>query len=195
MKEKVLVISNKFLNFEPGQSPIGRPDDWKEYFEQQSFYMYRDQAETDLDFRQIIPYVLVKNSKNEYLTYRRTSHGGEERLHHKLSIGVGGHVNFGDARKNPVLEGLYREMKEEIGLTQDQYSWEWIGYLMLSKTEVDKVHLGLIFEVLCDTIGDVENCLEIVGWFSKEELKTMQQSNEFESWSEAIINGQISGIF
>jgi predicted NUDIX family phosphoesterase len=61
------------------------------------FYVEREIAETTPAWKQVIPYVVVYRTKAsgeaEVFLLRRTKGGGEKRLHDKLSIGVGGHIN------------------------------------------------------------------------------------------------------
>src|SRR5215210_5695763 len=65
------------------------------------FFVLRADAEVSPQFRQVIPYVVVTHGNNIF-TLRRTPKQSEARLHHKVSIGVGGHINPGDG----VVEGL-----------------------------------------------------------------------------------------
>src|SRR3546814_14935796 len=77
------------------------------------------------DFIQPIPYIVVKNGDN-LLSYLRTPKGGEERLHSKIAVGFGGHVDLKDATLNDDLmidlratmaTAALREMSEELGIT------------------------------------------------------------------------------
>jgi len=52
----------------------------------------RSTCETDPNYLQIIPYVIIKDRYGYIFSYRRGSGGGEERLLKKCSIGFGGHV-------------------------------------------------------------------------------------------------------
>ena len=61
----------------------------------------RAQAETNPDFKQIIPYVMITDGKS-ILHYVRGKKAGEQRLVAKGSIGIGGHINDEDY-KEPLL--------------------------------------------------------------------------------------------
>src|SRR3546814_9399888 len=85
----------------------------------------RQVLETSPDFIQPIPYIVVKNGDN-LLSYLRTPKGGEERLHSKIAVGFGGHVDLKDATLNDDLmidlratmaTAALREMSEELGIT------------------------------------------------------------------------------
>src|SRR3954454_14804032 len=58
-------------------------------------FLSRSQAEEDLSFKQVIPYVLVRRG-NALLHYVRGKGSGEKRLVAKGSIGIGGHINPDD---------------------------------------------------------------------------------------------------
>src|SRR6186997_608111 len=70
----------------------------------------RSEAETDSSWKQLIPYLLLRDGERIFLM-RRTKAGGDERLHDRYTIGIGGHVNPEDA---DVLGGLRREWTEEL---------------------------------------------------------------------------------
>jgi predicted NUDIX family phosphoesterase len=101
----------------------------------------RDEVETDPSWKQVIPYLLLRDSERIFLM-RRTRAGGDERLHDRYTIGVGGHVNPDD---DDVMGGLRREWTEEIDadFTPD---FEPIGVLNDDSNDVGAVHLGLVYE-------------------------------------------------
>jgi predicted NUDIX family phosphoesterase len=101
---------------------------------------------------QVIPY-LVLEYKNEVLAYVRPAKGGDERLSSKVSIGIGGHIDFIDAVPNDQGEidfdkTLYgaamREASEEVGLKLDPKRLRWTGTIYANDSEVDRVHLGAV---------------------------------------------------
>ena len=102
--------------------------------------MQRWEAETDLTFKQVIPYVIVEHHPTGRI-YMTTRIGGDERLLGQNSIGLGGHMDEGES----VLDTLYRELEEEVGLQRDEITDVSLrGFLSSTLTEVDRVHLGLI---------------------------------------------------
>jgi predicted NUDIX family phosphoesterase len=100
----------------------------------------RGQVEDDPSLKQIIPYLLLRDGERIFLM-KRTKAGGDERLHDRYSIGVGGHVNPGDA---DVLGGLKREWREEIAA---DFVPEFgpVGLLNDDSNPVGAVHLGLVY--------------------------------------------------
>ena len=101
-------------------------------------YLERDDLETDPRFRQVIPYDVVTGD-GMTLSYQRK--GSEDRLHAFRSIGIGGHVE----EPETVEHGMLRELREEIGIVVDIERIKWHGFILLSETEVDKVHMGVVY--------------------------------------------------
>lgn len=115
--------------------------------------MLRCEAELNSAFKQIIPYIILMNMDGRIFTTLRL--GGDERIKGQHSIGLGGHMDGGE----DVLTALYRELKEEVGLTEaDVTDIRLSGYIYSSKTEVDSVHVGAVY-LLKTTRSDVV-CLE-----------------------------------
>ena len=108
-------------------------------------YLERPVAENDPSFKQLIPYVIVRDAESVFLM-RRTDAGGDARLHGKGSIGVGGHLNPVDESEDALMTGLRREWAEEL-----EADWEpefrLIGLLNDDSNPVGAVHLGVVFEV------------------------------------------------
>jgi predicted NUDIX family phosphoesterase len=101
----------------------------------------RAEMEQDASFKQIIPYLVVRDGRR-YFLMRRTRAGGDQRLHDRWSIGVGGHLNPGDAG---VHDGLLREWREEIDAPFTP-EFRFVGLLNDDTTPVGSVHLGVVFE-------------------------------------------------
>ena len=100
----------------------------------------RSEAESDPSWKQLIPYLLLRDGERIFLM-RRTRAGGDERLHDRCSIGVGGHVNPADV---DVLGGLRREWREELD-AEFEPDFVPIGLLNDDDNEVGAVHLGLVY--------------------------------------------------
>jgi len=100
----------------------------------------RPEAETDPSWKQIIPYLVLRDGGRIFLM-RRTRAGGDTRLHERYTIGIGGHLNPQDA--DP-LAGLRREWTEEIAADFEP-TFEPLGVLNDDDNNVGTVHLGLVF--------------------------------------------------
>lgn len=104
-------------------------------------YRPRDEAEEDPTWKQVIPYLLLRDGGRLFLM-RRTSAGGDARLHERWSIGVGGHLGPADPS---VEEGLHREFEEEL-VADWHPELRPLGLLNDDRTPVGQVHLGIVFE-------------------------------------------------
>lgn len=100
----------------------------------------RDAMEVDPAFKQVIPYLVLRDGLRWFLM-RRTRAGADARLHDRWSIGVGGHLNPGDG---DVMGGLRREWREEV-VADFEPEFEPAGVLNDDSTPVGQVHLGLVF--------------------------------------------------
>ncbi len=103
-------------------------------------FLPRGQVEDDPSKKQLIPYLVLRDGERIFLM-KRTKAGGDERLHDRYSIGIGGHVNPGD---NDILGGLQREWREEIDA---DFVPEFVplGLLNDDSNPVGAVHLGLVY--------------------------------------------------
>lgn len=100
----------------------------------------RPSMEVDPAFKQVIPYLVLRDGPRWFLM-QRTRAGGDSRLHDRWSIGVGGHLNPGDG---DVHGGLAREWREELE-ADFQPEYRFVGLLNDDTTEVGQVHLGVVF--------------------------------------------------
>jgi predicted NUDIX family phosphoesterase len=108
-------------------------------------FMDRPIAEENPAFKQLIPYVVVRDETLIYLM-ERTAAGGDARLHGKASIGVGGHLNSVDEGEDPLTDGLRREWSEEL-VADWEPRFQLVGLLNDDSNPVGSVHLGVVFEV------------------------------------------------
>ncbi len=100
----------------------------------------RPEAESDPSWKQVIPYVVLRDDDRVFLM-RRTRAGGDARLHDRYSIGIGGHVNPVDI---DVEGGLRREWAEEID-SDFVPDFEPLAMLNDDGNAVGAVHLGLVY--------------------------------------------------
>lgn len=156
----------------------------------------RAQCETDGSTQQLIPYILVRNQEGEYFTYTRGKGGDENRLHAKLSIGLGGHVECRPARGENLMELLQaegaRELSEEIGLTVHPHRPLNFSHIVIDRNDaVGRVHVGL---VACYTLQPNES-IDFgaeKGIIDGASFKTLEQLNaaydHLENWSKQIVD-------
>jgi len=147
-------------------------------------YRLRSSAELDPTFKQLIPYVVLRCGEQVF-HYTRGAGGNEARLRAKRSIGVGGHISFGeDAGAAGVMgAGMLRELTEEVELGCE-YRETMLGLINDDSTPVGEVHLGVVhlFELASASATPREAGLANAGFASLSELR--ERASEFETWSQ-----------
>ncbi len=153
--------------------------------------MQRDDAEYNLEHKQVIPYVIIRNGNN-YLLLKRLTGQTEKRLHNKYSLGIGGHINpdssvTGD---NIVIKGLYKELNEEVSV-DDPAGLNFIGIINDESNSVSKVHLGLLYELLAGSPGYrvLETGKMTAQWVTRDELREVYDG--LETWSQIVYDQYI----
>lgn len=110
-------------------------------------FLPRDKVEKIIDYKQIIPYVVIENEYNQIAAYKRK--GNESRLHNLWSIGFGGHIEYTDVEKNfcteTIKKAAIRELKEEFS-DKVNYELTFKGIINEEITDVGKNHLGFVFK-------------------------------------------------
>jgi len=150
-------------------------------------YLPRPAAEDDPAFKQLIPYVVVRDGSRVFLM-ERTDAGGDARLHRKASIGVGGHLNPVDEGEDPLLAGLRREWTEEL-VADWEPSFELAGLLNDDTNPVGAVHLGVVFEVEArDREVAVREIDKLSGRFVERSAVTAAW-DRLETWSQLVAEG------
>lgn len=150
------------------------------------FFLDRPTAEVSPQYKQIIPYVIIRNG-DAYFLLQRTPKQTEARLHHKLSLGIGGHIN---PDTPDLLDGLHKELEEEVHVAGD-YDLTFAGILNDDTTEVGSVHLGAVY--LLDTHDrevTVRETEKMTGrWVDVGELAALRE--RMETWSQIVYDSLI----
>jgi predicted NUDIX family phosphoesterase len=121
-------------------------DRFVDALERDGGYEPRAAMEIDPDYKQVIPYLVLRDGER-YFLMQRTTAGADTRLHGRFSIGIGGHLNPGD---RGLLGGLRREWDEELD-ADFVPSFRLVGLLNDDTTDVGSVHLGAVY--LADAAG------------------------------------------
>lgn len=155
-------------------------------------FVDRQDAETDPNWKQIIPYMLVK-FQDTYLVYQRTKHGGEGRLHNLYSIGLGGHVKDSDG-VGPIeayVNGMTRELKEEIDIDIVSDPVAVKACLYEPSTPVGSVHFGFVYVIEASSPKAVakDPTIGIPSFMAVPFIKSMR--DKFETWSQIVIDNLI----
>ncbi len=190
MKEDILVIKAEYLKDMIKGKPGLRKLDEKDLLnliEQKGLFMERSQVEHEPAFKQIIPYIAMFNDDREILTLKRLMTQSEKRLHNKLSLGVGGHVNTDDS-KVPIDAfkiGMQREIAEEVKVDLKE-PLQFLGVIYDDTTSVGQVHLGMAYKVKIDFFGINESDKFEYDWKKPKELQS--HIGAMENWSKYILN-------
>ena len=155
------------------------------------FFMDRAAAEEDPGHKQLIPYCIFRCG-DRILHYTRGKSGGESRLHAKISVGVGGHVNpidTGDGRTGPEAyhAAVTREIEEELNLPEE-HEHRIIALLNDDSNPVGQVHLGIVHlvDLKSDAVTSREDALADLGFSSLAVLNGIS-FERLETWSQFCI--------
>ena len=190
MSEQVMVVAREDIAAFLVERGVVREhlDEILDVINERHFFIDRPTAEVSPQYKQIIPYVVIRHG-DAFFLLQRTPKQTEARLHHKLSIGVGGHINPDTPE---LLDGLEKELEEEVEVTGD-YDLTFAGILNDDSTEVGSVHLGAVF--VLDAHDDrvhVRETEKMTGrWVGRDELAPLRE--QMESWSEIVYDEFIAG--
>lgn len=126
-------------------------------YQQHSFFLPRKtagiiDAETDARYKQIIPLGIFQH-ENYFFKYCRLPGSGEQRLHARSDLGVGGHVEPEDIKTRSLSEleaALAREFSEELTYP-DPYEIVPLGFVNEDIDSVGKVHFGVVYRIVGTT--------------------------------------------
>lgn len=172
---------------------------------EEGFFIERRYAEEHPEFKQPIPYVAVCR-EDQVLCLTRLSTQGEQRLHGKRSIGVGGHINPCDIdpAQNHGSADLFanacgRELQEELILPETELDLTPVGLLNDDTTAVGAVHVGLVYRLEAHNLEvAIRETSAMAGDFeSQASLEELAASAEppFETWSTLLLrSGALSTV-
>jgi len=142
----------------------------------------RHELEDSFDYRQVLALV-VFTYHGKVWAYERTDSGGEDDLHNKVAVLVGGHWDFGDlVHFDSVIDvaaseqaALERELREEVVVTSSILSKKEMPLKICADDEpVDRKHMCTVFHVELDGEGLAANTndedLKDIGFIDPEEL-------------------------
>lgn len=154
-------------------------------------FMSRALAETNPEFKQIIPYVVITDGKS-VLHYVRGKKAGEQRLVAKGSVGIGGHINDEDHTlfafgAQAFQDAVKREVCEELTI-QGEFNARPVGLINDDSTEVGRVHFGVVHLLFCspEQVKKNEQVITQVEFVPIEELKGKRE--QMETWSQFCLD-------
>ena len=160
-------------------------------------FISRSLVEKDPEFKQIIPYVLLR-CDDHYYSYVRGKKSGEDRLKKLRSIGIGGHVNPGDVSEeasdsygNAYLIGVAREVSEEV-VINTTFTTRVVAILNDEANDVGRVHLGIVHCLDLSEPAVISGEKSIISqekFMSSQEL--LEDFSNLEGWSKICLRGLI----
>jgi predicted NUDIX family phosphoesterase len=188
------------------------------------YFLPREIAEVNNDYIHVIPYIIIRH-KERFLSYWRNKGAGENRLHGKMSIGFGGHINTTSANhtgealdvNKTITSNISQELFEELGINvmpilgrdalssidlvrikqsgksiiklHDDRKLTLLGIIMSGASEVNRVHLGLVFLLNWDEISTSqrgnEDGIDTFNYYSVDELQQFMPA--MENWSQIAL--------
>ena len=157
-------------------------------------FMRRSQAETDPNYKQIIPYVIMTHS-GKYLSYVRGRRAGETRLVGNRSIGIGGHINPGDDLPlfnadfyDTYVTAVEREVAEEV-VVDAGHTDRVVALLNDDSNPVGQVHLGIVHGWTLDApnVTRREQMITQLSFMTPAELRAVRDN--METWSQLCLDG------
>ena len=161
-------------------------------------FVPRAPAEDDPSRKQIIPYGVLSTVDPEgvecVFLMRRKRGGSEARLHDRLSIGVGGHINPIDgenavASVDLVTRALEREIHEELRVDSEM-AISVVGVLNDDSNAVGRVHFGVVYRIrVAVPRVAVRETEQLEGQFV--DLRSLEGATleRLETWSRHICGG------
>lgn len=197
--EKVLVINTEMLkkyDYFQGMIVKDRAKNLRDklLIPQNMFYIDRDEAENNPNYKQIIPYCVVSRGNGTF-SYQRSKKGSENRLHDLWSIGIGGHVNPCDGLSNEtILNACKREFEEEVKFSSLKNAG-FVGLINDDSNLVNSVHLGVVYHVKLTEHSTIEIKDEALanGTFFETEVLKIEDKN-WENWSLLVIKEYLRKI-
>jgi predicted NUDIX family phosphoesterase len=154
-------------------------------------FLSRAQAETNPNFKQIIPYVVITDGKS-ILHYVRGKKAGEQRLVAKGSIGIGGHINDEDHSLFAVgmqafQDAVRREVCEELSV-QGAFDARPVGLINDDSTEVGRVHFGVVHVLFRapEQVKKNEQVITRMEFLPVADLKAKRE--QMETWSQLCLD-------
>jgi predicted NUDIX family phosphoesterase len=182
VEEKILVVSNGLVEVMlPGEGFLPSDEYSLTELSSQSFFTLRSEAEGNPSLRQLVPYVVLLR-ESEVFAVTRAQKQSESRLHHKLSIGIGGHLT-----EPSVIAGARRELNEELDLDRAVIlQLVFLGFINDLSTAVSRDHLGCLY--VCAITGEAVVREADKMWGKFRSLAYLEEhTGSLESWSQIAL--------
>lgn len=153
----------------------------------------RSKAENNPKWKQIIPYAVICRG-DEVFVYKILKGSSEIRLHDKLSIGIGGHMNRINCVYNwydNLMMNFYRELGEELNITGNfDYNPDIVGVINDDNGDAGLYHIGVLMVLDLPEHAEVTvretNKLEGY-WLRTSDLAKSPLFESLETWSQMTV--------
>ncbi len=196
--ENVLCISSEDLwsvDWKWNWLKTEKLDEYISLFNQKWIFIRRWDVEEDINFKQIIPQIILKYNKNwedTYFLHKQNSKISEERLVDMYPLFLGGHIEEIDGMvwdKQLIQNATNRELEEEVMLKSNiiNKDFKWIVYIE-DGNFVNHVHIWLIwiYELDGENVEINEDKLEKVWFVNKDFL--LQKKDKMTYWSQLCVD-------
>ncbi|MFI8671876.1 hypothetical protein ACIGIJ_18655 [Bacillus paranthracis] len=151
-------------------------------------------AELNFDYKQPIPYIVIRRG-DEFFVTERLQGGGESRLHGKLAMGAGGHMNpLSETEEEPFTkvleENTKRELEEELEINR-KIEIKPIGLINDDSDTTGKVHIGIlgIIDLDVEATVAVKEVEQLAGhWMTLDVLKSKEIYDRLENWGKIVVD-------
>lgn len=184
------------LHFQPYAQTLLAPNNAK--------FMRRIEAETDLNYKQVISYVIVRNADSVLRFVRGSYSSVQTYLKGRYCIGFGGHVQSRDVDRTPLFSrsdsgyqsSIYRELSEELNLPRDVVTDErlqMMGVLNDDSSDLGKAHFAFIHLLDLTGVGSLPSARELKREKSINQLNFIpiadlgDEFERYEYWSKLCI--------
>ncbi|MFH1831436.1 MAG: hypothetical protein ABH827_01400 [bacterium] len=168
-----------------GLSAISNFAEYVQVIEKHKKFIARSEAELDLTYKQIIPY-LVFSFQDKYFLMQRQSTASETRLKSKYSFGIGGHIREEDITGSDMMGWAAREFAEEVEYS-GSYTIIPLGLLNDERDAVGQVHTGFVF-----LLKGNSDAISVKSELKTGELLTLEECKNYydgmETWSQYIFD-------
>lgn len=190
--QNVLCIASEKLFAQGKWQGLNKSDQdyYYKLLKEASEFKQRDILETDGNFKQIIPQVILCCNGKYYL--HRIKSTSETRLMAMCPLTIGGHVEEFDVHQNEDLlqVALERELHEEVKISNENIiKRTFLGLVYLEdENPVNQYHVGLmyLFDLINDEVVSNEEGIEDLGFVTPAYLKEHLQELTF--WSRIFVN-------
>lgn len=216
--EQILVVAREILKINWQGLKTSNLENYLEIIKTQPQFKARGLMEQDETYKQIIPYMIFKFEDQLFLM-QRAMQASEERLKHKFTLGIGGHVRELDLKKLETKKNLSpnntlnyspnREQNNSVvknNLADEIFAWaerefheeiEYHGNLKITtlgllnddSNSVGRVHLGLVLLLQGDS-PEIKIKSELQSGFLCQITACSEFLERMESWSQIVFEEQ-----